>query len=405
MSKRTRHVALLIETSREYGRGLVRGVTRYHRERGNWSIYFKPQGLGDPPPAWLSTWKGDGILARINDRRMADCVLGTGLPLVDLRGAIGDLGVPFLGVDNRAVAAMAFEHLLDRGLRNFAFCGVPPGRNRYDDERCEFFRQQVEAAGLPCNVFSRWRGWTNWDQGQQQVERWLATLPKPIGLMTCHDDRGHQLLDACRRANLYVPDDVAVISVDNDAYLCNLTIPPMTSIDVNPERNGYEAAALLDRMMCGRKPPKRPVYFPPRRVVTRQSSDVVAVDDPHVARVVRFIRDHACDGISVEKALAQATVSRSTLTRSFKRLLNRTPKAELTRVQLDRAKQLLLETDLSMTDISARCGFNEPKYFITVFHQSVGVTPLAFRRREETGKKQERVSSVPSPDQYDHRRR
>jgi len=380
MSKRIRHVALLIETSREYGRGLVRGVTQYHRERGNWSIYFKPQGLGDAPPAWLKSWKGDGILARINDRRMADHVLGTGLPVVDLRGALGDLDVPLLGVDNRAVAKMAFQHLLDCGLRNFAFCGVPPGRNRYDDERCDFFRQQVEATGFHCDVFSRWRGWGNWERGQQQIQRWLTGLPKPVGVMTCHDDRGQQVLDACRRAGLHVPDQVAVISVDNDAYLCNLTIPPMTSVDVNPERNGYEAAALLDRLMSGRKPPKRPAYFEPRGIATRQSTDIVAVNDPHVARVVRYIRDHGCEGISVEQALSQADVSRSTLTRSFKRLLGRTPKAELTRVQLDRAKQLLLETDLPMTDIATRCGFNEAKYFITVFHKSVGVTPLTFRR-------------------------
>lgn len=138
--------------------------------------------------------------------------------------------------------------------------------------------------------------------------------------------------------------------------------------------------ALLDRLMSGRKPPKRPVYFEPRGIVTRQSTDVVAVDDPHVATVVRYIRDHGCDGISVTEALSQSPVSRSTLTRSFKRLLGRTPKAELARVQLDHAKRLLLETDLSMTEIAASCGFNEAKYFITVFHRSVGVTPLVFRR-------------------------
>ena len=381
MSKKRRHVAMLIETSREYGRGLIRGVTQYHNEQGHWSIYFKPQGLGDRPPAWLSNWKGDGILARINDRCMADHVLATGLPAVDLRGAIGDLGIPILGVDNQIVAAMAFEHLADRGLQNFAYCGVRPNQNHYEDERCEFFRQQVEDAGFHFNLFSNWRGWGNWEREQKQFERWLDHLPKPVGVMACHDDQGQQILDACRRANLHVPDEVAVISVDNDTYLCNLTIPPMTSIDTHPERSGYEAAALLDRMMSGRKPPKRPLFFPPRSVVMRQSSDVIAVDDPHVARVVRYIHDYGCEGITVEEALSQSPVSRSTLTRSFKRLLNRTPKAELRRVQLDHAKRLLLETDYPMTTIAQRCGFNEAKYFITVFHQSIGVTPLTFRRR------------------------
>ncbi len=281
--KQTRHVALLIETSREYGRGLLRGVTRFHREHGHWSIYFKPQGLGTAPPDWLRTWKGDGILARIDDRRMAERVLETGLPAVDLRGAMGDLGVPSIGVDNREVAQMALEHLLERGLRNFAFCGVPPGKNRFDDQRCDFFREEVESRGHTCHVFARWRSWANWERGQREIADWLRTLPKPIGVMTCHDERGQQVLDACGRMGANVPDDVAVISVDNDAFLCNLTIPPMTSVDVNPDRNGFEAALLLDQLMNRRPAPKQPVFFPPRRIVTRQSTDTIAVGDPQVA--------------------------------------------------------------------------------------------------------------------------
>jgi len=380
MNKRPRHVALLIETSREYGRGLVRGVTRYHQERGNWSIYFQPQGLGDPPPPWLANWRGDGILARINDRRMAKQVLSTRLPIVDLRGALGDLGIPLLGVDNQAVAKMALQHLLDQGLKQFAFCGVRPGKNRYDDERCKFFRQQVKAAGYQCNVFSNWDNWGHWERSQQQLAHWLTGLSKPVGVMTCHDDRGQQILDACRRVGLQVPNEVAVIGVDNDVYLCNLAIPPLTSVDVNPERNGYEAAALLDRLMSGHKPRKRTIYFPSRTVVTRQSTDIVAIDDPDVAIVARYIRDHACEGISVEEALRQIHVSRSSITRRFKQLMNRTPKAELTRVRLDRAKQLLLETDMPVAAIARRCGFSGANYFIEVFHRHVETTPLAFRK-------------------------
>ncbi len=380
MAYRTRHVALLIETSREYGRGLVRGVTRYHQERGNWSIYFQPQGLGDSPPPWLAQWRGDGILARINDRRMAKQILSTHLPVVDLRGAISDLGIPLLGVDNQAVTKAAFQHLRDQGLRHFAFCGVRPGKNRYDDERCKFFAQQAKEAGHQCHVFSNWTDSSNWERSQQHVAHWLNDLPKPVGVMTCHDDRGQQVLDACRRVGLQVPSEVAVISVDNDAYLCNLAIPPLTSVDVNPERNGYEAAALLDRLMSGRKPRKRPVYFPPRAVVTRQSTDIVAIDDPDVAIVVRYLRDHACDDISVDEALRQVHVSRSSITRRFKQSMNRTPKAELTRVRLERAKQLLLETDMPVAAIAHRCGFNTANYFFEVFHRHVGATPRTFRK-------------------------
>jgi LacI family transcriptional regulator len=378
--KHTKHVALLIETSREYGRGLLRGVTSYLREQANWSIYFKPQGLGSPPPPWLMGWKGDGILARIDDRRMARAVQATGLPVVDLRGALDDLGLPSIGVDNREVARLAILHLRDCGLRHFAFCGVPPGTNRHDDQRCDYFRQEVEALGHECCVFASWRSWNVWERGQQALADWLAALPKPVGVMTCHDERGQQVLDACRRVPLAVPDEVAVISVDNDTHLCNLAIPPMTSVDVNPERNGYQAAWLLDRLMSGRRPRRKSLYLPPRGVVARQSTDTVAVADPEVAAVVRFIRDHACTGISIDQVLARATISRSTVTRRFKQLLNRTPMAELMRVRLQHAKNLLLETELPMSAIASRSGFREAKYFIEAFHRQVGETPGRFRK-------------------------
>jgi LacI family transcriptional regulator len=249
------HIALLIETSREYGRGLLRGVARYHQEHGPWSIYFEPHGLNERPPSWLKSWRGDGLIARVDDRRTADLISATGLPAVDVRGALPDLPLPFVGLDNRAIAKLGFEHLQHCGLQSFAFCGTPRGENPNQDLRCDVFVACVEKLGKKCGVFlgsQRYRH--SWETEQQQISQWLKGLPKPVGVMTCHDDRGLQTLDACRRAGLSVPDDVAVIGVDNDTNLCNLCTPPMSSIDVNPSRVGYEAAALLSatRPMCFR---------------------------------------------------------------------------------------------------------------------------------------------------------
>ncbi len=145
-----KHVALLIETSRAYGRGLVRGVARYNGERGGWSVYFQPHGLDDPPPPWLKDWKGDGILARVSNRRIADAVFQTGAPVVDLRGIMTDLGLPFIGVDNRMVAQLAAGHLIERGLKTFGFCGLPRGAHPHMDERCDYFGQVLEEAGFEC---------------------------------------------------------------------------------------------------------------------------------------------------------------------------------------------------------------------------------------------------------------
>ena len=379
------HIALLIETSREYGRGLLRGVARYHQEHGPWSIYFEPHGLNERPPSWLKHWRGDGILARIDDRRMADVILATRLPAVDVRGALEDLPIPFVGLDNRPIVKLGFEHLEQCGLQHFAFCGTPRGENPNQDRRCDLFVELVEAAGKTCDVFlggRRRRGTISWEQEQQQIARWLKGLRKPVGVMTCHDDRGHQTLDACRRAGLKVPDDVAVIGVDNDSHLCNMCTPPLTSIDVNPSRVGYEAAALLARLMQGASRPSRPVILgPPRGVVPRQSTDVLSIEDADVAAALRYIREHATDGIFVGDVISQAKHSPSTLERRFKTTLARTIKAEITRVRLDRAKLLLQETDLAIGKVATRAGFSEPKYFCEVFRKSEGVTAGEYRKQ------------------------
>ena len=200
--------------------------------------------------------------------------------------------------------------------------------------------------------------------------------------MTCHDDRGHQTLDACRRAGLRVPDDVAVIGVDNDTHLCNMCTPPLSSIDVNPSHIGYEAAALLTRLMRGASNPAGPVLLgPPRGIVPRQSTDVLAIDDRDVAAALRFVREHAVDGIHVSDVVANARQSPSTLERRIKATLGRTIKGEITRVRLERARLLLQETDLPIAAIATRSGFSEPKYFCEVFRKAEGVTATSYRAK------------------------
>lgn len=379
------HVALLIETSREYARGLLRGVARYHQEYGPWSIFFEPHGLRDPPPSWLKTWQGDGILVRIDDERMANAILDTGIPAVDVRGAFQDLSLPFIGVDNRPVSKLAFQHLLDCGLRHFAFCGTPRKENPNQDRRCDFFVELVEQAGYHCDLFlgeSRKGRPLSWDKQQQQIAEWLKNLPKPIGIMTCHDDRGHEVLDACRRSELNVPDEVAVIGVDNDPHLCNLCTPPLTSIDVNPGRIGYEAARVLHEAMNGKSIPTDAVLLgPPRGVAARQSTDMLSVEDEDVASAIRFIREHATDGIQVQEVLKRVDRSPTTLERRIKKILGRTIKAEITRVRLARAKLLLCETELPISKIALRTGFSEPKYFCDVFRKNEQMTASAYRNK------------------------
>src|SRR4051812_22108643 len=377
-----RRVAVLIESSRAYGRGLLRGVARYNREHGHWSVYLQPHGLDHPPPPWLKRWRGDGILVRIGDRRMLRAVLSTGLPTVDLRGVVPDLGVPFIGVDNRAVAEMAADHLRERGLRHFGFCGLRAGVHPHLDDRREFFVSRIRSLGHEVHLYeTKAEQSAPWDREQRRLAAWISRLPKPVGIMACHDDRGLQVLDACQAAGVAVPDEVAILGVDDDELLCTMFTPQLSSIDVNPERIGYQAAEQLDRMMAGEPPQGDPVLLPPRAVVLRQSTDMLAVDDPEIAAALRPIRRHACEGLLVDALLGQVALSRSVLERRFHLLVGRSPKAEISRVQLERAKQLLSESHLPIDVVAARSGFRDARYLCDVFAKKVGTTPGTYREQ------------------------
>jgi LacI family transcriptional regulator len=377
-----RHVAILIETSRAYGRGLIRGISRYNAERGQWSTCFQPQGLGDPPPPWLAKWHGNGIIARIEDRRLARAVAQSRRPVVNLRGTLGDITLPFIGSDNEAIARMGAEHLLERGFRQFAFCGLSRGYHPGLDRRGDCFQRFIEKAGYPCEVLHtplRKRA-LSWEQDQRWLARWIARLPKPIAIMAANDDRGLQLLDACRRVGAGVPDEVAVLGVDNDEYLCGLSLPPLSSIDVDSERTGYQAAALLDRMMDGKRPPKRIAETVPASIVTRRSTDVLATDDRDVIRAVQYIRENACRAIQVPDILQHVSMSRAAFEPRFRGVFGRTLHQELQRVRIERAKSLLAETDLPIKQIAPQSGFKNVQYLTRVFSAVVGQPPAAFRK-------------------------
>lgn len=218
-----------------------------------------------------------------------------------------------------------------------------------------------------------------WEREQEEIGRWLQSLPRPVGLMACNDMRGQHVLDACLRVNIAVPEELAVIGVDDDSVLCNLCHPPLSSIVPNAQRVGYEAAALLDRMMSGQTPPTEPLLIPPMGVTIRQSTDVLAIDDPIVAAAVRFIRERACQGCGMKDLLRHVPMSRSLLERRFRQHLGRSPQAEIRAVQLKRVKQLLAESDLSLDQIAGLAGYAHPEYMSVVFKRETGQTPGQYR--------------------------
>lgn len=380
-----RQVALVVETSRAFGRGLIRGVAQYSREHGPWAITFTPRSLDDSPPGWLRGWKGDGVLARIENQRMADAILQLGVPVVELRGMLPDLGLPHIGVDNRAVVQLAVAHLAERGLRRFGFFGYPRGGYARMDERHDCFVEAMAERGLPYNVFDDWprrRRHAEWDDEQCRLARWIQSLAKPVGIVACSDDCGLQVLDACRRVGVAVPEQAAVIGVDNDEYLCMLSVPPLTSVDIMPQRIGYEAAALLDRMMDGHPPADLRVRTAAGPVVVRGSTDLLSGDDAEAAAAIAFVRAHACERLKVADVARQVGLSPAVLQARVRKAFGRTVHQELQRVQVEQVKLLLSDSDLSMKQIARRCGFRYTQYMSRVFREATGQTLTEYRKQK-----------------------
>ncbi len=377
---RVPHVALLIETSRSYGRDLLRGVKRYISEHQPWSVFMELRALESDIPPWLAHWRGDGILTRTHSQAMADAILRTGVPAVELRATKLKHNFPFVGVDNRSLGQMVAEHLLECGFRRFAIYGL--ATEGYFEERRDNFIQSLRRAGYPCIEYQpsdlRERP-AHWEEHQESVMRWLAELPKPVGIMACTDQLGFFLLDACRRAGIAVPEEVAVVGVENDESLCMMSTPPLSSVQFDGVQIGYLAAELLDRLMAGEPPPPEPILVKPIGIVTRLSSDVVALENRELAAAVRFIREHACEGIKVEDVLRAVPISRSALERQMRLVLDRTPAEEIARVQFNRVRELLADTELPLTAIAEKAGFRHPQYMAEAFKRRFGQTPGAFR--------------------------
>jgi LacI family transcriptional regulator len=377
MSRR-RKVALLIETSNAYARGLLHGVVRYIREHTPWSFYLPEQGRGDVPPSWLAHWRGDGIIARIENEAIANAVADSGLPAVDVSAARMLPKLPWVETDDAMISRLASEHLLDRGFKHFAYCG--DARFNWSNWRAERFEKCIAAANHTCHHYRPAIALNApLEEQVSEIAAWLRNLPKPVAVMACYDIRGQQVLDACRNAGLDVPDEVAVIGVDNDEVLCDLSSPPLSSVIPNTQRTGYEAAALLEQMMSGRKVPPEGHFIPPIGVATRQSTDTLAIEDRAIAGAVRFIREHAFEQINVEQVLKHIPMSRRLFESRFKKLLGHTPHEEIIRVRMNRVKEMLTETDLSLADIAQRTGFEHVEYLSVAFKKREGMPPKRYR--------------------------
>ncbi|MCA9017485.1 MAG: XylR family transcriptional regulator, partial [Planctomycetaceae bacterium] len=306
----------------------------------------------------------------------------SGVPIVDTLHQVPDLDLPGVYSDDTAIAQMAFEHLRDRHLRHFAFVGVE--RANWSLRRRNAFAEITRQQGFECEIYSplsRRRFVESWNGGQEDLADWLEALPKPVGLMAAHDLRALCVLDACRRRNIPVPEQVAVVGVDNDDVFCEVVDPNLTSITHQAEQVGYQAAALLDRLMQGQPAPAQPTMLPPRNLVPRRSTDIIAVEDVAIASALEFIRRNACTQIKVSQIARHVNLARRSLERRFMKLVGKTPHQILAEERLRRAKQLLVDTDFTLEQIAAMAGFSSAAYLSVVIKEHENCTPIEFRHK------------------------
>jgi LacI family transcriptional regulator len=377
-----RAVALLVETSNAYSRGVLKGILRYARQIDSWSLYLPEQERGAPPPAWLNRWQGDGFLARVETPQIAEIIQRTKLPVVDLSAARLIQDIPWVETDDQAIAQLAFDHLRERGYREFAFCGVSPFN--WSKLRREAFEQLCKQQGLTCHSYearSTHDPKYSWDEDRQMLANWIKQLPQPAGIFACYDYQAQKILDVCRELDIAVPEQFAVVGVDNDELICTASTPSLSSVILDPEKTGYEAAQMLDDLMSGKEVSSTGMLIPPIGLTTRQSTDLFAIDDPDIAKALRLIRERACLGAKVYDILEEIPVSRRILESRFKKITGKTPHDFLLRYRLERARTLLRETNLSMSEVAERAGFGHAEYMSEVFIREVRIRPGEYRRQ------------------------
>lgn len=376
-----RSVALLIETSNGYSRGLLEGVIAYTKVHGNWSVYLTEQERAAPPPGWLRSWGGDGIIARIETDAIGQQLVRCGVPIIDLSAARHIKGVPWADTEDKAIAELAFQHFAERGFQNLAYCG--DAGFQWSLKRGLHFRHYAESAG--CKFYEhqsvpRYAQAFDAIAEKQRIMDWIRHLPRPIGIMGCYDFKAQEVLDACRQLSASVPTEVAVLGVDNDHLICELSEPSLSSVIPDTKRTGFEAARLLDRMMEGDSfTDEQPLMTQPLGIQLRESTDTVAIEDDQVARALQFIRLKASANIRVADVLDHIDLSRRAFEHRFKKLLGVTPHEEIQRVRMNRVKELLRDTDLTVPQIAERLGFEHAEYLGAAFKREVGMSPGKYR--------------------------
>lgn len=386
MRDTTRKIAVLAPDQESYP--TVMGVVHYGREQGTWNVFV---ALDVDMPAFkrLRSWKGHGVIAHVGTPQKAQAIRQLRVPVVNISSAIERLAVPRVTTDQVAIGRTAAEHLLERGFTRFAYLGVAD--LWFSQLRRKGFEDRVRAAGYPCealDVEQKAHAMMFWGRDTESVADWLKTLQPPVGIMAAFDYLGAAVVQICGAVGLRVPYDAGVIGTDNYLTVCESTDVPLSSVSRDWFQQGYLAAALLDRLMRGERPPKRDTLIPPGPVVQRRSTDVLVTDCPELAPGIRYIQEHLAEPFGTKALVRELGMSRRWLYTQFQKSFGCTPYDYIMRLRIDRAKQLLSRpAPVPLREIVQTCGFSSERHLRAAMARFVGMSPSGYRRACEEARK------------------
>lgn len=385
-SMRPQRIALLIDTSVTFSSLIIRGVAQYAHEQPAWQILLQPRGVYEHTSV-PQHWDVDGVITRVTHRTQATALAQLGIPVINVsRSDVPGFSFPQVRIDERVTGRLTATHLLERGFRSLAYYCIPDHPN-YQDQMGPVFEEITHSWGGTCRHFKQWRQTkSNRNATPAELEAWLKTLPKPVGILAWDAVHGHTLCEACVSGGFRIPDEVAIICGEDDELFCQISYPPLSAVDCRPERIGYESAAFLARCLAKKKLKPTPIYITPVGVLSRHSTDVLAMDDRELAQALQYLRKNAYGTLQISDVLRQVPLSRRALELRFRQTLGRSPAAELRRLRVNKAKELLTNTNLSMPKIAAASGFSQAEIMNRIFRRELHQTPTQYRRTSRIGK-------------------
>lgn len=384
---KTRRIALLFNGNKIFDREVITGIADYlSSTRTHWDLFLEEDFRLRLPG--IEQWQGDGIIADFDDPTVAATLAASRVPLVAVGGSYEDpadypASVPYVATDNFKIIKLAYEHLIEAGLRNFALFSLPEAReNRWAQEREKAFTALMRRDRMEPAVF---RGQStqahSWDEAVREQIAWLHSLPKPVGIVAVTDARARQLLQACTLAGIAVPEQVALIGIDNDPLARILTRIPMSSVIQGAQEMGRTAAHLLDQMLHGVRLPETRILVPPAGINVLASSKHEPARNPHVMRARHFIRQYACQGIKTDQVASYVGISRSSLESHFRQELGYSVHDEILRFRLNAAVDILKQGDCHLAEVALKCGFTSSQYMHSVFKRELGCSPRSYQER------------------------